>query len=57
MRICLYNVTASFIPAGIETYCWEVGRASARRGQTGFALVAGALWAMCAPQKNAARPD
>jgi len=24
---------------------------------TGFALVAGALWAMCAPQKNAARPD
>jgi len=32
MRICLYNVTASFIPGGLETYCWEVGRALARRG-------------------------
>jgi D-inositol-3-phosphate glycosyltransferase len=32
MRICFYNVTASFIPGGLETYCWEVGRALARRG-------------------------
>lgn len=31
-RICFYNVTASFIPGGLETYCWEVGRALARRG-------------------------
>jgi glycosyltransferase involved in cell wall biosynthesis len=32
MKICLYNVTASFIPGGLETYCWEAGRALARRG-------------------------
>lgn len=32
MRVCFYNVTASFIPGGLETYCWEVGRAMARRG-------------------------
>ena len=32
MRICFYNVTASFMPGGLETYCWEVGRALARRG-------------------------
>lgn len=32
MRICFYNVTASFIPGGLETYCWEVGRELARRG-------------------------
>ncbi|MBI3370404.1 MAG: glycosyltransferase family 4 protein [Betaproteobacteria bacterium] len=32
MRICFYNVTASFIPGGLETYCWELGRALASRG-------------------------
>lgn len=40
MRICLYNVTASFIPGGLETYCWEVGRALARRGHC-VSIVAG----------------
>ena len=32
MKICIFNVTASFIPGGLETYCWEAGRALARRG-------------------------
>ena len=32
MKICFYNVTASFIPGGLETYCWEVGRELVRRG-------------------------
>lgn len=32
MKICFYNVTASFIPGGLETYCWEVGRALVSRG-------------------------
>lgn len=32
MRICFYNVTASFIPGGLETYCWELGRSLALRG-------------------------
>ena len=32
MKICFYNVTASFIPGGLETYCWELGRAFAQRG-------------------------
>ena len=32
MKICFYNVTASFIPGGLETYCWETGRALARMG-------------------------
>jgi len=40
MRICLYNVTASFVPGGLETYCWEVGRALARRGHC-VSIVAG----------------
>jgi len=40
MKICFYNVTASFIPGGLETYCWEVGRAMARRGHE-VAIVAG----------------
>jgi glycosyltransferase involved in cell wall biosynthesis len=40
MRICFYNVTASFIPGGLETYCWEVGRALARRGHE-VTIVAG----------------
>ena len=40
MKICFYNVTASFIPGGLETYCWEVGRALARRGHD-VTIVAG----------------
>ena len=28
VKICFYNVTASFIPGGLETYCWEAGRAT-----------------------------
>ncbi|HXZ54507.1 MAG TPA: glycosyltransferase family 4 protein [Burkholderiales bacterium] len=40
MRICFYNVTSSFIPGGLETYCWEMGRALAQRGHD-VALVAG----------------
>ena len=40
MRICFYNVTASFIPGGLETYCWEAGRALARRGHD-VTIVAG----------------
>ena len=40
MKICFYNVTASFIPGGLETYCWEVGRAMARRGHE-VTIVAG----------------
>lgn len=27
MRICFYNLTAGFKTGGLETYCWEVGRA------------------------------
>jgi len=46
MRICFYNVTASFIPGGLETYCWEAGRALARRGHevTIFAGERGKAW-------------
>jgi glycosyltransferase involved in cell wall biosynthesis len=40
MKICFYNVTASFIPGGLETYCWEAGRALARRGHK-VTIVAG----------------
>lgn len=40
MRICFYNVTASFISGGLETYCWEVGRALSRLGHQ-VTLVAG----------------
>ena len=40
MKICFYNVTASFIPGGLETYCWEAGRALARRGHK-VSIVAG----------------
>lgn len=40
MRICFYNVTASFILGGLETYCWEAGRALARRGHE-VTIVAG----------------
>jgi glycosyltransferase involved in cell wall biosynthesis len=40
VKLCFYNVTASFIPGGLETYCWEVGRALARRGHE-VSIVAG----------------
>jgi len=40
VKICFYNVTASFIPGGLETYCWEAGRALARRGHE-VTIVAG----------------
>ena len=40
MKICFYNVTASFIQGGLETYCWEAGRALARRGHR-VSIVAG----------------
>lgn len=40
MKICFYNVTASFISGGLETYCWEMGRAMARRGHE-VSIVAG----------------
>jgi glycosyltransferase involved in cell wall biosynthesis len=40
MKICFYNVTASFIQGGLETYCWEAGRALARRGHS-VSIVAG----------------
>lgn len=32
MKICFYNLTAGFKTGGLETYCWEVGRALARQG-------------------------
>ena len=46
MKVCFYNVTASFIPGGLETYCWEAGRALARRGHevTIFAGDRGKPW-------------
>jgi glycosyltransferase involved in cell wall biosynthesis len=37
----MYNVTSCFIPGGLETYYWEMGRALARRGHE-VTLVAGA---------------
>jgi glycosyltransferase involved in cell wall biosynthesis len=40
LKVCFYNVTASFIPGGLETYCWEAGRALARRGHD-VTIVAG----------------
>ncbi len=40
MKICFYNVTASVIQGGLETYCWEAGRALARRGHR-VSIVAG----------------
>lgn len=40
MKICFYNVTASFLQGGLETYCWEAGRALARRGHR-VSIVAG----------------
>lgn len=32
MKICFYNLTAGFKSGGLETYCWEVGRALSRQG-------------------------
>ncbi len=32
MKICFYNLTAGFKTGGLETYCWEAGRALARLG-------------------------
>jgi glycosyltransferase involved in cell wall biosynthesis len=32
MRVCFFNVTATYLQGGLETYCWEAGRAMARRG-------------------------
>lgn len=40
MRIAFFNVTASSIPGGLETYCWEAGRALAQRGHE-VTIVAG----------------
>ena len=40
MKICFYNATASFLHGGLETYCWEVGHALARRGHE-VTIVAG----------------
>lgn len=40
MRICFYNVTATYLKGGLETYCWEAGRAMARRGHD-VTIVAG----------------
>ncbi len=40
MRVCFYNVTASYLSGGLETYCWEAGRALSRRGHD-VSIVAG----------------
>lgn len=40
MRLCFYNVTATYLSGGLETYCWEAGRAMARRGHE-VSIVAG----------------
>ena len=41
MRIAFYNVTATYLTGGLETYCWEAGRALSRRGHR-VSIVAGA---------------
>jgi len=41
VKICIYNVTSSHLHGGLETYCWEMGRALARRGHA-VTLAAGA---------------
>lgn len=41
MRIAFYNVTATYLTGGLETYCWEAGRALSRRGHQ-VSIVAGA---------------
>ncbi|WP_333654506.1 glycosyltransferase family 4 protein [Dissulfurispira sp.] len=40
MKICFYNVTASHKSGGLETYCWETGRALSKRGHE-VTIVAG----------------
>jgi glycosyltransferase involved in cell wall biosynthesis len=40
MRVCFYNVTATYLSGGLETYCWEAGRAMAQRGHD-VSIVAG----------------
>lgn len=40
MKICFYNVTASCSSGGLETYCWETGRALSKRGHD-VTIVAG----------------
>ena len=40
MKIAFYNVTATSIHGGLETYCWEVGRALSRRGHA-VSIIAG----------------
>jgi len=40
MKICFYNVTAAIHYGGLETYCWEAGRALAQRGHK-VTIVAG----------------
>lgn len=32
MKICFYNLTAGYKTGGLETYCWEVGKALVRQG-------------------------
>jgi glycosyltransferase involved in cell wall biosynthesis len=41
VKICIYNVTSCHLHGGLETYCWEMGRALAQRGND-VTLVAGA---------------
>jgi len=45
MKICLYNVTTTYVYGGLETYCIEIGKALVRRGHK-VAIVAG-LSASC----------
>jgi glycosyltransferase involved in cell wall biosynthesis len=40
LKIAFYNVTATFIRGGLETYCWEVGGALAKLGHD-VTIVAG----------------
>lgn len=40
MKICFYNVTASYRSGGLETSCWEAGRALSKRGHE-VTIVAG----------------
>lgn len=40
MKICFFNLTAGYKRGGLETYCWEVGRALALQGHK-VTIVAG----------------
>ena len=40
MRICFYNITASYKAGGLETYCWELARSLLKRGHE-VSIVAG----------------